>query len=142
MRVSASTTPPSPPLLRLQRSSLIYFALGVAVITGWSSYVYPTFSARQLSGQVSTLTTERDEVIADRNEVRAKHEQLQRATGELKQVEAKLNVTNAEFTRTLRAWAAAEQKVAVLNKRLEEAKDGVSKTGSIGKTPPPRRPAR
>src|SRR4051812_47518365 len=129
-------------LLRLQRSSLVYFALGLAAIIGWSSFAYLTSSARQLSGQVSTLTNERDEVIADRNEVRAKHEELQRATGELKQVEAKLNVANAELTRTLRAWAAAEQKIAVLNKRLEEAKDSVSQTGSIGKTAPPRRPAR
>ena len=129
-------------LLRLQRSSLTYFALGLAAIIGWSSFVYSSSYARQLSGQVSTLTTERDEVIADRNEARGKHEQLQKATGDLKQVEAKLNVANAELTRTLRAWAAAEQKIAVLNKRLEEAKDGVSQTGSIGKTATPRRAAR
>src|SRR4051812_17954842 len=129
-------------LLRLQRSSLVYFALGLAAIIGWGSFAYSTSSARQLSGQVSTLTTERDEVIADRNEVRAKHEQLQRATGELKQVEAKLNVANAELTRTLRAWAAAEQKVATLNKRLEGTKDGVSQTGSIRKPAPPKVPGR
>ena len=89
-----------------------------------------------------TLTAERDGITADRNDVRAKHEQLQQATGELKQVEAKLNVANAELTRTLRAWAAAEQKIAIVNKRLEETKDGVSQTASIGKTAPPRRPAR
>src|SRR3954469_9302174 len=103
-------------LLRLQRSSLIYFALGLAAIIGWSSFAYSTSSARQVARQVSTLTTERDDVTADRNKVRAKHEQLQRATGELKQVEAKLNVGNAELNRTLRAWAAAEQKLATVNK--------------------------
>ena len=86
--------------------------------------------------------TERDEVIADRNEVRAKHEQLQRSAGELKQLEAKLNMGNAELNRTVRAWAAAEQKLAILNKRVEEAKEGVSQTGSIRQTAPPRRPAR
>ena len=90
--------------------------------------------------QVSILTTERDEAIADRNAVRAKHEQLQRSAGELKQVEAKLNMGNAELNRTVRAWAAAEQKLATLNKRVEEAKEGVSQTGSIRLTAP--RPAR
>ena len=129
-------------LLRRQRSSLIYCALGLSAIIGWSSFAYLTWSARQLSRQVSILTTERDEAIADRNAVRAKHEQLQRSAGELKQVEAKLNMGNAELSRTVRAWAAAEQKLPILNKRVEEAKEGVSQTGSIRQTAPPKRPAR
>ena len=129
-------------LLRLQRSSLIYCALALAAILGWSSFAYSTWSARQLSRQVSILTTERDEAIADRNAVRANHEQLQHSAGELKQLEAKLNMGNAELNRTVRAWAAAEQKLATLNKRVEEAKEGVSQTGSIRLTAPPKRPAR
>jgi len=127
-------------LLRLQRSSLIYCALGLAAIIGWSSFAYLTWSARELSRQVSILTTERDEAIADRNAVRAKHEQLQRSAGELKQLEAKLNMGNAELNRTVRAWAAAEQKLAILNKQVAEAKEGASQTGSL--TAPPKRPAR
>ena len=87
-------------LLRLQRSSLIYCGLGLAAIIGWSSFAYSTWSARQLSGHVSILTTERDEVIADRNALRAKYEQLQRSAGELKQLEAKLNMGNAELIPT------------------------------------------
>ena len=129
-------------LLRLQRSSLIYRGLGLAAIIGWSSFAYSTWSARQLSRQVSILTTERDEAIADRNAVRAKHEQLQRSAGELKQVEAKLNMGNVELNRTVRAWAAAEQKLAILNKQVAEAKEGASQTGSIRQTAPPKRPAR
>ena len=129
-------------LLRLQRSSPIYCALGLAAIIGWSSFAYLTWSARQLSRQVSILTTERDEAIADRNAVRAKHEQLQRSAGELKQVEAKLNMGNVELNRTVRAWAAAEQKLAILNKQVAEAKEGASQTGSIRQTAPPKRPAR
>ena len=74
--------------------------------------------------------------------MRAKHEQLQRSAGELKQVEAKLNMGNAELSRTVRAWAAAEQKLAILNKRVEEATEVVSQTGSIRQTAPPKRPAR
>ena len=129
-------------LLRLQRSSLIYCALGLSAIIGWSSFAYLTWSARELSRQVSILTTERDEAIADRNAVRASHEQLQRSAGELKQVEAKLNMGNVELNRTVRAWAAAEQKLAILNRQVAEAKEGASQTGSIRQTAPPKRPAR
>src|SRR3954471_10164929 len=129
-------------LVRLQRFPCIHLALGLAAIMGWSTFAYSTWSARQLVRRVGTLTTQRDEVIADRNEVRAKFEQLQRATGELQQVEAKLNVGNAELTRTVRAWAAAEQKLATLNKRLEGTKDGVSQTGSIRKPASPKVPGR
>ena len=57
-------------------------------------------------------------------------------------MEAKLNMGNAELNRTVRAWAAAEQKLATLNKRVEEAKEGVSQTGSIRLTAPSKRPAR
>ena len=121
-------------------SSAPTLALGLAAIIGWSSFAYLTWSARELSRQVSIFTTERDEAIADRNAVRAKHEQLQRSAGELKQLEAKLNMGNAELNRTVRAWAAAEQKLATLNKRVEEAKEGASQTGSL--TAPPKRPAR
>src|SRR3954465_4052649 len=90
---------------------------------GWSTFAYSTWSARQLARQVSTLTSQRDEGIADRNEVRAKFEQLQRARGGRRKVEGKLNGGNAELTRKVRAWAAAEQKLATLNKRLEGTKD-------------------
>src|SRR5215204_3966806 len=129
-------------LLPLQRSFLIYCGLGLAAIIGWSSFAYSTWSARQLSRQVSILRTERDKVIADRNDVGAKYEQLQRSAEELKQLEAKLHMGNAELNRTVRAWAAAEQKLAILNKRVDEAKEGVSQTGSIRQTAPPKRPAR
>src|SRR4051794_33726668 len=105
-------------LLRLQRSSLIYCALGLAAVIGWSSFAYLRWSARELSRQVSILTTERDEAIADRNAVRAKHEQLQHSAGELKQLEAKLNMGNAELNRTVRAWAAAEQKLRSEERRV------------------------
>ena len=129
-------------LLRLQRPFLIYCGLGLAAIIGWSSFAYSTWSARQLSRQVSILRTERDKVIADRNDVGAKYEQLQRSAGELEQLEAKLHMGNAELNRTVRAWAAAEQKLAILNRRVEEAKEGVSQTGSIRQTARPKRSAR
>ena len=128
-------------LHRLERSSLIYCGLGLAAIIGWGNFAHATWSARQLSRDVRTITTERDKAIADRKQVQAKYEQLQRSAGELKQLEAKLDQGNVELNRTVRAWAAAQQKLATLN-RLEATKDGVSQTGSIRKTAPPKPLAR
>src|SRR5215203_1237890 len=129
-------------LLRLPRSSLIYCGLGLAAIIGWSSFAYSTWSARQLSRQVRTLTTER-------NEARAKHDQLQRSAGDLKQLEAKLSSVRAEYSRAVEGWAQtrakndrAQQELAALTKRIEQAKDGVSQTGSIRQPQAPKRSVR
>jgi len=129
-------------LLRLQRPFLIYCGLGLAAIIGWSSFAYSTWSARQLTRQVSILTNER-------NEARAKHDQLQKSAGDLKQLEAKLSSVRAEYSRAVEGWAQtrakndrAQQELAALTKRIEQAKDGVSQTGSIRQTQAPKRSVR
>jgi len=129
-------------LLRLQRPFLIYCGLGLAAIIGWSSFAYSAWSARQLSREVRTLTNER-------NEARAKHDQLQKSAGDVKQLEAKLSSARAEYSRAVEGWAQtraknerAQQELAALTKRIEQAKDGVSQTGSIRQTQPPKRSVR
>src|SRR5215216_3822077 len=125
-------------LLRLQRPFLIYCGLALAAIIGWSSFAYSAWSARQLSREVRTLTNER-------NEARAKHDQLQKSAGDVKQLEAKLSSARAEYSRAVEGWAQtraknerAQQELAALTKRIEQAKDGVSQTGSVPQTQPPK----
>ena len=127
-------------LLRLQRSSLIYCALGLAAIIGWSSFAYLTWSARELSRQVSILTTERDEAIADRNAVRAKHEQLQRSAGELKQVEAKLNMGNVGLIGQCEHGPPRSRNLRSSTSEWKRQKRAPLKPGGL--TAPPKRPAR
>jgi biopolymer transport protein ExbB/TolQ len=125
-------------LLRLRRPSLIYCGLGLAAIIGWSSFAYATWSARQLSRQLTS----------ERNEARAKRDELQKGAGDLKQIEAKLSAARAEYSRAVEGWAQtrakndkAQLELAALAKRLEQAQDRVSQTGSIRQMEPPRRPA-
>jgi uncharacterized protein (DUF3084 family) len=125
-------------LPRPQRRFLLCVGLVLATVICWGSLAYVAWSARQ---QVSTLVEERDKLIAERNEVLAKHKQLQRSAGDLRQVEAKLNAARAEHRRVLELTesqaqlAATKEQMTGLIKRVEQAKDPerVSQTGSIRK---------
>jgi hypothetical protein len=128
------------PDLYLARPKRLFLFCGlvIAVVTCWGSLAYMAWSARQ---QVSTLAEERDKLIAERNEVLAKHQQLQRSAGDLRQVEAKLNAARAEHRRVVELTeskaqlAATKEQMTGLVKRIEQEKDPerVSQTGSIRK---------
>ena len=142
-------------LLRsIGRPLLIYLALGLFAITGWGSFAYVTWSARQ---QVEALTSERERLIVELTKSRAaqdqlqrSHEQLQRSAGDLRQVEAKLNAVRNEHRRVLdiidsgkAQLAAAKQGMAGLLKRIEQRPERGrgDQTGSI-RPEPPKRPLR
>ncbi len=127
--------------LRAERSLLIGCALGIGALVGWSGFAYSSWSSRHLAGQVGTLTAERDAAIA-------KHQRLTEAAGELSQVEAKLSATRVEYSRAVQAWAetkgrlgAAQQELAGLSKRLDQARDRVAQTGSLRQREAPKAPA-
>src|SRR3954465_10290362 len=125
-------------LARPRRLFLPCVGLVLATVICCGSLAYVAWSARQ---QVSTLAVERDRLIAERNEVLSKHQQLQRSAGDLRQVEAKLNAARAEHRRVVELTeskaqlAATKEQMAGLIKRIEQAKDPerVSQTGSIQK---------
>ncbi|MFL5209050.1 MAG: hypothetical protein ACJ8CC_07865 [Microvirga sp.] len=129
-------------LRRTERSFLIGCGLGLAAVVGWSSFAYSAWSSRRLAEQVGSLTTERNVVLAN-------HQKLQQATGELKQVEAKLGSARVEYGRSVEAWAetraklaAAQQELAALTKRVDQARDRVSQTGSTRPADAPKAAAR
>src|SRR3954447_23445078 len=68
-------------LQRVNVFALVFCVLGAAALLGWASFAYSAWSGRQLSFRISVLTGERDEA-------RSRHERLQRAAGDLSQVEA------------------------------------------------------
>ena len=98
-------------LRRTERSFLVCCGLGLAAVVGWSSFAYSAWSSRQLAEQVGNLTTERNVVLAN-------HQKLQQATGELKQVEAKLGSARVEYGRSVEAWAETRAKLAAAQQEL------------------------
>lgn len=126
-------------LLRAERPFLIGGALAVAALSGWSCFAYSALSWRE---QVSTLRAEREEAFA-------KYQRLEQTVGELTQVEAKLAATRVEYSRAVQGWAEtrsrigmAQQELASLGKRLDQASDRASQTGSIRQPGPSKESAR
>lgn len=126
-------------LLRAEKSLLIGCALGVAALTGWSSFAYSSLSAR---GEAKILRAERDEA-------RGLHQQLVQSTGDLGQVEAKLAAARNDYSRAVQAWAetrsrlgVTQQELAVLTKRIDLTKERVTQTGSIRPPEPAKTAAR
>ena len=126
-------------LLRADKGLLLGCALGVAALTGWSSFAYSSLSSRS---EAKVLRAERDAALG-------RHQQLQQSAGDLAQVEAKLAAARNDYTRTVQGWAeartrlgTAQQELAVLSKRIEASKERVTQTGSIKASPePPKTPA-
>ena len=137
-------------LQRLVRVRLLFCGLGLATVSGWGSFTYSAWSARYLSQEINTLLSERNGLIVARNEAQAKHEQLQRSAGDLRQVEAKLGAVRAEYNRVLEMTeakaqaASAKEEMVGLLKRIGQAKERErpDQTGSIRQPEPPKRPAR
>lgn len=126
-------------LLRAEKSLLIGCALGVAALTGWSSFAYSSLSARS---EAKILRAERDEA-------RGRHQQLEQSAGDLGQVETKLAAARTDYSRVVQSWAeartrlgTAQQELAVLTKRLDLTKERVSQTGSIRPPEPAKTAAR
>jgi zinc resistance-associated protein len=124
---------------RTKRSVLIASALAFAAVLGWGSFACSAFAWQ---GRVNSVTAERDAALAERN-------RLQESAGELAQVEGRLGSARFEYSRVVQGWAEAkakagvvQQELANLTKRLDQAKDRVSQTGSIRQAEPPQRPAR
>ena len=125
-------------LLRSERWFQIGSAWAVATVAGWSGLAYLALSSGQ---QVTALTAERDAAVSN-------CQKLQDAAGNLKEVEAKLGSARSEYSRVVQGWAdtrgrlgAAQQELAALAKRLDQASDRVSQTSGI-RAEPPKPPAR
>ena len=126
-------------LNRAERSFLI---LAVAALVGWISFAYFAWSSRSLSHQINTLAAEHREALA-------KYKAIQSTAGELSQLETQLSASRMEYSRVAQAERetkakaiAAQQELATLTKRVEQARDSASQTGSIRPADPTRRAPR
>ncbi len=120
-----------------ERSVVVGSALVIAAVTGWGASAY---SAIRSGGELSAA-------IAERDAGAAKHQRLEAAVADLAQVEAKVSVTRGQYAQAVQGLAelrvrlgAAQQELAALTKRVQQARDQVSQTGSIKQAEPPKRP--
>ena len=130
---------PLAPLVNAKRSLLICCALGAAAVAGWGSFAYAALSSAQ---RLSAMTAERDAAFAE-------HKRLQAAAGQLSELETKIGSARVEYGRVVQGWAevkarigSAQQELAAVTKRLDEASDRVRQTGSLRQPEPPKRAVR
>src|SRR5215204_4304876 len=105
------------------RSAAFTLILGALALSGWGAFAYSGRSSaameREWADQVSRLETERDQLLVERT-------RLQESVGE---VQGRLAAAREEQSRSIRArdqaradLAAAQQQLATLTKRFEQAK--------------------
>ena len=118
------------------RSAALTLILGALALSGWGAFAYAGRSSaameRKLTEQVSRLGTERDQLLAERT-------RLQESVGE---VQGRLAAAREEQSRSVRArdqgraeLASAQQQLAALTRRFEQAKTRGMQARAI--TPPP-----
>jgi hypothetical protein len=120
------------------RSATLTLTLGALALSGWGAFAYAGRSSavmeRERADQVSRLETERDQLLAERT-------RLQESVGE---VQGRLAAAREDQSRSIRArdqaradLAAAQQQLAALTKRLDQAKERATQAGAV--TPAPVR---
>lgn len=115
------------------RPYFVVGALALALFGGWIGFAYSVVSSRS---EISQTRAERDAVSSE-------YDQLKKSVGDLSNLQARLSSARSEYNAVIQAWAdarsrlgAMQQEVAVLTKRLEQAGDRVSQTGSVRPGPP------
>jgi hypothetical protein len=117
------------------RSAAFTLILGALALSGWGAFAYSGRSSaameREWADQVSRLETERDQLLVERT-------RLQENVGE---VQGRLAAAREEQSRSIRArdqaradLATAQQQLATLTKRLDQAKERATQAGAV--TPP------
>jgi uncharacterized protein YlxW (UPF0749 family) len=103
-------------------------ALGFLALVGWGTAYFARVSAaiqHQLREEVNQLKASQDQLLAERDQAKAQVAQL-----------------SAERDQAKAQVAAAQQELTGLKKRLEEAQEKASVTGSVPAPTPSSKPAR
>ena len=122
------------------RSAALTLTLGALALSGWGAFAYAGRSSaameREWADQVSRLQTERDQLLAERT-------RLQESVGAGQE---RLAAAREDQSRSIRArdqaradLATAQQQLAALTKRLEQAKPRGTQAGAVMPPPAPVR---
>lgn len=120
-------------LLRTIKPLTVLLALAAIAVVGSATWAVTS------SGKAAAVTAERDAAVAELA-------QLKEAAGQLAQLETRLGSARMEYGKVIQAWTdvrtkmgGAQQELAALTKRLDQAKERVAQTGSIRPADAPKR---
>jgi chromosome segregation ATPase len=117
--------------------------LGIAALSGWGAFASRASAQRDLAEQVSLLQADRENLSGRQRQLeQANAELLRDWQGKLASVREELSQANAARDIAMGQLASSQRELATLKKRLDQARDRVSETGSIKPANPTKKPAR
>lgn len=123
-------------------AQLLPLILGVFAVAGWGAYANKASANRNLTTEISMLQTERSRLVS-------RHKELEQASIELvREWQGKLASAREELSQAVTARDAAkgqlgisQRELVASKKRLDQARERVSETGSIKPTEPSKKAA-
>lgn len=124
------------------RSQLLPLILGVYALAGWGAYANKASANRDLTTQVSLLQMDRNGLVGRQKELEQANIDLVREwQGKLASAREELSQAVAARDAAKGQLASSQRELVASKKRLDQARDRVSETGSIKPVEPSKKPA-
>ena len=124
------------------RAQLLPLVLGVFTITGWGAYANKASANRNLTTEFSRLQEERSGLVSRQNELEQANIDLVREwQGKLSSAREELRQAVAARDAAKGQLGSSQRELIASKKRLDQARERVSETGSIKPTEPLKKAA-
>jgi zinc resistance-associated protein len=118
-----------------KRSHVLSLILGVYALAGWGAFANKASANRDLTNQVSLLQTDRDALVGRQKELeQANLDLLREWQGKLASVREELGQAVMARDAAKGQLTSSQRELVASKKRLDQARDRVSETGSIKST--------
>jgi septal ring factor EnvC (AmiA/AmiB activator) len=118
--------------LRPARAHALPVILGVCALAGWGAFASRASGQRDLAAQVRVLQADRDTLVGRQKLLEQANTELVRDwQGKLASLRDELGQSTAARDAAKAQLASAQRELTGVKKRLDQARDRVSETGSI-----------
>lgn len=127
---------------RPTRAAAVPLVLGACALSGWGAFASKAFTNRDLRSQITLLQANRDGLVVREKQLEnANVELLREWQGKLASAREELSQAVAARDATKGQLASSQRELVTSKKRLDQARDRVSETGSIKPVEPSKKPA-
>lgn len=124
------------------RSQALSLILGAYALAGWGAFAGKASANRDLTSQVGLLQTDRNALVGRQKELEQANADLVREwQGKLASVREELGQAVAARDAAKGQLASSQRDLVASKKRLDQARDRVSETGSIKSVEPSKKAA-
>ena len=122
------------------RAQVLPLILGVYALAGWGAYANKASANRDLATQVTLLQTERNELVGRQKALEQANTDLVREwQGKLASAREELGQALAARDTAKSQLAGSQRELTASKKRLDQARDRITETGSIKSAEPSKK---